>query len=124
MKALGAFSMSLAVKDLKASETFYNKLGFETAGGDVDAGWLILRQGTTVIGLFQGMFEKNMLTFNPRWDAEAQTRSDYPDIRELLESFRSQGIEPVMVNDEKGEGPAHFVLEDPDGNQLFFDQHV
>ena len=121
---LGAFSISLAVKDLAASAAFYQKLGFETAGGDPSEHWLMLRNGTTVIGLFEGMFDKNMLTFNPRWTANAEAAPDDPDIRVLLERFKAAGIEPLLQHDETGSGPAHFVIEDPDGNQLFFDQHV
>lgn len=121
---LGAFSVSLAVQDLRASEAFYNRVGFATAGGDAEQGWLIMRNGSTVIGLFKGMFEKNMLTFNPRWNEQAEPEEDYPDIRVILGQLRAQGLEPLHVSDESGSGPAHFVIEDPDGNQLFFDQHV
>ncbi len=121
---LGAFSVSLAVKDIEASKRFYETLGFETAGGDLAQGWLILRNGDHVIGLFQGMFENNLLTFNPGWDQAAKPLAGFTDVRELQRRFKAAGLAPVVEADESGSGPAHFVLTDPDGNSLLFDQHV
>lgn len=121
---LGAFSISLAVKDLAASRAFYEKLGFDTLGGDQAHGWLILKNGSSVIGLFQGMFEKNMLTFNPRWDAEAKAVPSFTDVRELQRRLEAQGVAIQTRADPGTTGPAHFVVEDPDGNPILVDQHV
>jgi catechol 2,3-dioxygenase-like lactoylglutathione lyase family enzyme len=121
---LGAFSISLTVKDLAASRTFYEKLGFAAFGGDAAQKWLILKRGTTVIGLFEGMFEKNMLTFNPGWDADAKAVPDFTDVRELQRRLEAQGVAFVTKADPATTGPAHFVLEDPDGNPILVDQHV
>jgi len=121
---LGAFSVSLAVKDIKASKAFYEKLGFEEAGGDITQNWLILRNGTHVIGLFQGMFEKNILTFNPGWNQNAETLDSFTDVRELQKSLRAAGVEFNVEADESTKGPASFVLTDPDGNPVLVDQHV
>jgi len=121
---LGNFSVSLAVKDIRASKAFYEKLDFEPVGGKLEQNWIVLQNGTTTIGLFQGMFEKNILTFNPGWNHEKQTLADFPDVRELQEEFRERGLEPVTEADPDGDGPASFVLMDPDGNQILFDQHV
>ncbi|MBV2360223.1 VOC family protein [Thalassococcus sp. CAU 1522] len=120
---LGAFSVSLAVKDLAASQAFYEKLGFDAMGGDATQGWLILKNGETVIGLFQGMFERNMLTFNPGWDQGAQPLDAFTDIREIQKTLRDKGLEPVEPTDPDGTGPAHIVLTDPDGNPVLIDQH-
>ncbi len=120
---LGAFSVSLAVKDIAASKAFYEKLGFATMGGDQQQGWLILKNGSTVIGLFQGMFDKNILTFNPGWDQNAQNMADFTDVREIQSQLQAQGITLIKTADEAGSGPAHIVLEDPDGNQIMLDQH-
>jgi catechol 2,3-dioxygenase-like lactoylglutathione lyase family enzyme len=120
---LGAFSLSLAVKDLAASRAFYEKLGFNTLGGDASQGWLILKNGECVIGLFQGMFEKNMLTFNPGWDSNAQPLDEFTDVREIQKRLKAQGIQPMQEADESTTGPAHFVVVDPDGNPILFDQH-
>lgn len=120
---VGAFSISLTVKDLAVSRDFYQKLGFTPTHGDAAQGWLILKNGDHVIGLFQGMFEKNILTFNPGWDQSAQPIEPFTDIRELQRHLRAQGIEPVQAADEATSGPASFVLEDPDGNPILFDQH-
>lgn len=122
--ALGAFSVSLAVKDLAASRAFYESLGFVTVGGVQAQNWLILRSGTTTIGLFQGMFEKNMLTFNPGWDAGAQPLVTFTDVRELQARFEAAGLKPDPRADPASDGVAHFVLTDPDGNPVLFDQHV
>ena len=120
---LGALSVSLTVKDIQASRDFYAKLGFEEIGGDADDNWLILRNGDHVIGLFQGMFERNMLTFNPGWDQHCNTLETFPDVRELQRSIRDQGVEIGVEADESGEGPASFMITDPDGNPILFDQH-
>lgn len=121
---LGAFSVSLAVKDLQASKVFYEKFGFEVFAGDADQNWLIMKNGTTVIGLFQGMFEKNMLTFNPGWDSEAGTLEIFTDVRELQRRLKAEGVPLVSEADESSQGPASFVAVDPDGNPILVDQHV
>ena len=121
---LGNFSVSLAVKDLAASRTFYQKLGFEVWGGDPVQNWLILQNGPVTIGLFQGMFERNLLTFNPGWDSKGGTLTDFTDVRELQRRLRSAGIEPITAADESSTGPASFIIVDPDGNPILFDQHV
>jgi lactoylglutathione lyase len=121
---LGAFSISLVVKDIEASRTFYEKFGFTVFGGDAAQNWLILKNGDHVIGLFQGMFEKNMLTFNPGWDQNAQKLASFTDIRELQRQLKAQGVELQSEADESTTGPAHFVAVDPDGNPILVDQHV
>ena len=121
---LGAFSISLAVKDIAASRAFYEKLGFSVFGGDQSRNWLIMKSGTTLIGLFQGMFEKNLLTFNPGWDSDARTLPSFADVRDIQRHLKAQGIEPVQQADENTIGPAHVVVVDPDGNQILIDQHV
>jgi lactoylglutathione lyase len=121
---LGAFSISLTVKDIEASRQFYEKLGFRHLGGDPSQNWLILKNGPHVIGLFQGMFEKNMLTFNPGWDQDAGTLDSFTDVRELQRQLKAQGVPFVQEADDTTTGPAHFVVEDPDGNPVLVDQHV
>lgn len=121
--SLGNFSVSLAVKDLAASRAFYQKLGFEVRGGN-GRSWAILQCATATIGLFQGAFEHNILTFNPGWDAACNKLPDFTDVRELQRRIRASGIEPVTAADESTTGPASFVLVDPDGNQILVDQHV
>ena len=121
---LGAFSVSLAVKDLEASRDFYEKLGFRVVGGDPSQNWQILRNGGHTIGLFQGMFDKNMLTFNPGWDDEAQPVDAFTDVRELQRRLKEAGVTLAVEADESGAGPASFVILDPDGNQILVDQHV
>jgi len=121
---LGAFSISLAVKDIMASKAFYEKFGFETFGGDISQNWLIMKNGDTVIGLFQGMFERNILTFNPGWDSNAQKLDTFTDIRELQRQLKSQGVELMSEADENTTGPASFIAVDPDGNSILVDQHV
>src|SRR5262245_13814508 len=121
---LGNFSVSLAVKDLDASRDFYQKLGFEAVFGEAAQGWLILRNGDTVIGLFQGILERNTLTFNPGWDRSMSTLPAFTDVRELQRSLKAQGVEISMEVDEAGEGPGSFIVVDPDGNPIFVDQHV
>jgi lactoylglutathione lyase len=120
---LEAFSVSLAVKDLSESRAFYEKLGFSAFGGDSDHGFLILRNGETVIGLFQGMFEKNILPFNPGWDSTATPADPFTDLRELLSAVQSAGITPDVAADPDSSGPASFVITDPDDNQILIDQH-
>jgi catechol 2,3-dioxygenase-like lactoylglutathione lyase family enzyme len=120
---LGASSISLAVKDIEASRQFYEKFGFAAVMGDASTGWLILRNGDTVIGLFQGMFEKNMLTFNPGWDQHAQQLEQFTDVRELQRRLKTQGVVLVTEADENTTGPAHFMALDPDGNPILVDQH-
>jgi len=121
---LGAFSVSLSVKDLAASRTFYEALGFSDMGGDPDHGYLIMKNGTTVIGLFQAMFEGNILTFNPGWDSNAQNVDEFTDVRAIQAALEQAGVE---LNDrvaaDNPEGPAHLTLVDPDGNAIMIDQH-
>ncbi|TNB69865.1 VOC family protein [Arthrobacter sp. BB-1] len=121
---LGAFSVSLAVKDIAASAAFYENLGFSRFGGDITQNWLILKNGDTVIGLFQGMFEKNMLTFNPGWDQNAEPVEPFTDVRQLQRELKAKGMEFLSEADEGTAGPASFMLLDPDGNPVLFDQHV
>ena len=121
---LGAFSVSLAVKDIKASKEFYEKFGFTQTGGDIAQNWLILKNGSTIIGLFQGMFEKNMLTFNPSWDQNAGKLDAFTDVRELQKALKTAGLELMAEADESTRGPAHFMVVDPDGNPVLVDQHV
>src|SRR5512134_2174460 len=120
---LGAFSISLAVKDIKASQAFYEKLGFRVFGGDISQNWLILKNGDHVIGLFQGMFERNMLTFNPGWDSNAQPLPAFTDVRELQRQLKAQGIQLSVEADESTTGPAYIMAVDPDGNPILIDQH-
>ncbi|KPJ82137.1 MAG: glyoxalase [Gammaproteobacteria bacterium SG8_30] len=121
---LGAFSISLAVKDIAASRTFYEKLGFTVFGGDQSQNWLIMKNGAALIGLFQGMFEKNLLTFNPGWDSDAKALPAFADVRDIQRHLKSQGVTLVQEADESTAGPAHLVVVDPDGNQILIDQHV
>lgn len=121
---LGAFSVSLAVKDLQASLAFYQKLGFEIFAGDATHHYLILKNEHTVIGLFEGMFEQNILTFNPGWNQEAQELAHFEDVRHLHEQAMANGLSPVQANVEGPSGPGSFVLMDPDGNPILIDQHV
>jgi len=120
---IGAFSLSLTVKDIKKSQEFYKKLGFDDFGGDITQNWLIMKNEDCIIGLFQGMFEKNMLTFNPGWDANAKEVNPFKDIRVLQEELQGKGIEFVAKADLNTEGPASFIIEDPDGNPILVDQH-
>ncbi|KRE63873.1 glyoxalase [Arthrobacter sp. Soil736] len=121
---LGAFSLSLAVKDIAASAAFYEKLGFSSHGGDITQNWLILKNGEAVIGLFQRMFEKNMLTFNPGWNQDAQALESFTDVRDLQRHLKAQGTQFLSEADEATTGPANFVVLDPDGNPVLVDQHV
>ena len=121
---LGAFSVSLAVKDLSASQAFYEKLGFELFHGEASQGWLIMKSPSCVIGLFQGMFDDNILTFNPGWNDSAQPLDTYTDVREIQRKLKEDGIEFATEADETTSGPASFVIIDPDGNPILVDQHV
>ena len=121
---LGAFSISLTVKDLEASRRFYEKFGFEEFHGDASQNWLILKNGDTTIGLFQGMFEKNILTFNPGWDGNAQAVESFTDVREIQRRLKAQGVELAQEADESTTGRASFIAVDPDGNPILVDQHV
>lgn len=120
---LGAFSISLAVKDVNESKLFYEKLGFRPLGGDCREGWVILKNGDHVIGLFQQMFDKNILTFNPGWDQSANNTEDFTDVRALRDHVASLGIAIVKEDISGSEGPGSFVVEDPDGNPILIDQH-
>jgi lactoylglutathione lyase len=121
---LGNFSVSLAVKDIAASRAFYEKLGFSVWGGNQQQNWLILKNGSTIIGLFQGMFERNLLTFNPGWDGNAQKLPEFTDVRDLQRELKAQGVRLLSEADETTSGPASFMVEDPDGNRILLDQHV
>ena len=121
---LGAFSIGLTVKDLGDSKEFYKSLGFTEFHGDASQGWLILKNGEFVIGLFQGMFEKNMLTFNPGWDSSARPLTDFTDVREIQRRLKAQGVQLIAEADEASSGPASCMLMDPDGNPILIDQHV
>jgi catechol 2,3-dioxygenase-like lactoylglutathione lyase family enzyme len=121
---LGAFSVSLAVKDLEVSRAFYSKLGFVAFAGEPAKGWLILKNSSHVIGLFQGMFDKNILTFNPGWDQNAQPLSAFTDVRELQRQLKALGVQFTQEADEGSTGPASFIAIDPDGNPILVDQHV
>lgn len=122
--SLGAFSVSLAVADLAASREFYRKLGFEPVGGNPTQNWLVMRNGTATIGLFCGMFERNLLTFNPGWDAQCAALERFTDVRELQRRLEASGVTPVKRADDAGSGPDSFVVVDPDGNPVLVDQHV
>lgn len=121
---LGAFSVSLAVKDIEASKLFYEKLGFTVFAGDQAQNWLIMKNGDHVIGLFQGMFDKNILTFNPGWSSDAQPLKEFTDVRELQRQLKERGITVVSEADEGSTGPTSFMIVDPDGNPILLDQHV
>lgn len=121
---LGNFSVSLAVKDIAASRAFYEKLGFKVVSGDQTKNWLVLQNEETKIGLFQGMFPKNTLTFNPGWDSRKATLAEFEDVRELQKKLKAQGLTPAPAADETTTGPAYFMLMDPDGNPILIDQHV
>jgi catechol 2,3-dioxygenase-like lactoylglutathione lyase family enzyme len=121
---LGAFSISLAVRDLQVSKEFYEKFGFKVFGGDASQNWLILKNGDTVIGLFQGMFDKNIMTFNPGWDGNASKLDTFTDVRELQRELKARDVQFETEADENTIGPASFIVLDPDGNPILFDQHV
>lgn len=121
---LGNFSVSLTVKDIAASRAFYEKLGFTVVSGDQSKNWLVLKNENTKIGLFQGMFPKNTLTFNPGWDSEKNTLAQFTDVRDLQKALKARGLNPEPAADESSTGPAYFMVIDPDGNPILFDQHV
>jgi lactoylglutathione lyase len=121
---LGNFSVSLAVKDIKVSLAFYEKLGFKPVGGKLEQNWIVLQNGSTKIGLFEGMFPKNLMTFNPGWSQDRMALERFQDVRELQRSLKARGLTMAVEADETTQGPAHFVVTDPDGNELLFDQHV
>ena len=121
---LGTFSVSLAVKDIEASKEFYEKLDFRQVAGNIKQNWIILRNDTTTIGLFQGMFEKNIMTFNPGWDKDQNTLKEFKDVRDIQADLIKRGITPEVKAETAGDGPASFVITDPDGNPILFDQHV
>lgn len=122
--SLGNFSISLAVKDIKASHAFYKNLGFKDVGGDIEQNWVILQNDQATIGLFQGMFERNTLTFNPGWDRNQKTPSEFKDIRDIQTELEGKGVQFALKADPESTGPASFVIADPDGNPVLFDQHV
>jgi lactoylglutathione lyase len=121
---LGNFSISLAVKDIEVSKLFYEKLGFTVFAGDQSQNWLIMKNGDHNIGLFQGMFDKNILTFNPGWNSDAQTLEKFTDVRELQRQLKASGVDMISEADENSTGPANFMIVDPDGNTILVDQHV
>jgi len=121
---LGNFSVSLAVKDVGTSRDFYEKLGFTVFAGDASQNWLIMKSGDAIVGLFQGMFDRNMLTFNPGWDGDARPLPAFTDVRELQRRLRAQGVQFASEADESSTGPASFLVVDPDGNPILVDQHV
>jgi len=121
---LGNFSVSLAVKDIEVSKLFYEKLGFTVFMGDQSQKWLIMKNGDHAIGLFQGMFDKNILTFNPGWNSNAQPLPEFTDVRDLQRQLKASGVTMVTEADESSTGPASFMVADPDGNTILIDQHV
>ncbi|WP_417610895.1 VOC family protein [Owenweeksia hongkongensis] len=121
---LGAFSISLAVKDLNASKEFYEKLGFERFAGDIERNYLIMKNGNSLVGLFQGMFENNILTFNPGWDESANKLESFDDVRDIQKHLKDKGVELQSEADTSTTGPASIVITDPDGNHVLIDQHV
>jgi len=120
---LGAFSVSLSVKDIHKSKTFYENLGFQVFGGDITQNWLIMKNESCIIGLFQGMFEKNILTFNPGWNENAENLNSFTDIRDIQKDLKAKGIKILSEADETSEGPASLTIEDPEGNPILLDQH-
>jgi catechol 2,3-dioxygenase-like lactoylglutathione lyase family enzyme len=121
---LGAFSVSLNVKDIHASKDFYEKLGFSVFAGDIEQNYLIMKNESTLIGLFQGMFENNILTFNPGWDSDASTLEDFDDVREIQANLKGNNISLTSETDPNSEGPANIIVTDPDGNTILIDQHI
>ena len=121
---LGAFSISLAVKDLTVSKDFYEKLGFSVFAGEIERNYLIMKNGNALVGLFQGMFEQNILTFNPGWDENAQTLDSFDDVRDIQKSLKENQVALTTEVDETGSGPGNFVVTDPDWNTILIDQHV
>ena len=121
---LGAFSISLSVKDIKASQKFYENLGFSVFAGGISNNYLIMKNGSSLIGLFQGMFENNIITFNPGWDENANAIDSYDDVRLIMKDLKKKGVNVISEADENGKGPASFVAVDPDGNTILVDQHI
>jgi len=121
---IGAFSVSLAVKNIQASKSFYEKLGFTSFGGNIAQNWLIMKNGSTIIGLFQGMFEKNILTFNPGWDQNAGKLESFTDVRDIQRHLQASDVKLDTEADGNTSGPASIIVSDPDGNTILFDQHV
>ena len=121
---LGAFSVSLAVKDIEVSRVFYEKLGFSVFGGDPSQNWLIMKNGENTIGLFQGMFDSNIMTFNPGWNSDTSSKEDFTDVREIQKKLKDEGLELISEAEEDSTGPASLMLADPDGNTILIDQHV
>ena len=121
---LGAFSISLSVKDINTSKLFYENLGFKIFAGDIEKNYLIMKNGKSIIGLFQGMFENNIITFNPGWDANANTLDSFDDVRAIMKDLKKKGVNVISEADENGTGPASFVAVDPDGNTILVDQHI
>ena len=121
---LGNFSISLTVKDINASKDFYEKLGFHVSGGDLKRKYVIMQNDTSTVGLYQGMFEKNSLTYNPGWDRDCNTLPEFQDVREIQSELKKRGLNPVVAADESTNGPAFLTLVDPDGNPILIDQHV
>ncbi|GAB1266049.1 VOC family protein [Aurantivibrio infirmus] len=121
---LGNFSVSLAVKNLQISKSFYEALGFSVFGGDEDQNWLIMKNGDSVVGLFQGMFDNNMLTFNPGWDQNCKNLNSFDDVRDIQKHIKAQGLKPSTEVDENSQGPGSIMISDPDGNMILIDQHV
>lgn len=124
MMNMGAFSISLTVKDIHASRDFYEKLGFTQFGGDIEHNYLIMKNGDCLVGLFQGMFDKNILTFNPKWNSNTEFVDGAPDVRDIQRALQAKGVVLIEQADESTTGPAHITLEDPDGNPILIDQHV
>jgi catechol 2,3-dioxygenase-like lactoylglutathione lyase family enzyme len=121
---LGNFSISLTVKDIHASKEFYEKLGFKVSGGDIKRNYVVMQNDTSTIGLYQGMFDKNSLTYNPGWDRDKKTLTEFQDVREIQQELKKRGLNPVVAADESTDGPAYLTLVDPDGNPILIDQHV
>ena len=121
---LGAFSVCLTVKDIHASKEFYEKLGFTQRSGDIRQNWVVLKNGIVVIGLFQRMLDKNVMTFSPGWDQDAKELKEYADVRDIQKEFKKKGVKLSREANEETSGPEHFILEDPDGNKIMFDQYV
>ena len=121
---LGNFSVSLTVKDIKASKAFYEKLDFKEVGGKLEENWIVLQNGNARIGLFQGMFDKNIMTFNPGWNSDGEPLEEFTDVREIQRRLKEQGLELMSEADEATSGPASLMLVDPDGNPILLDQHV
>lgn len=120
---LGSFSISLTVKDIHQSKAFYENLGFTFKGGDINQKWVVLKNGNAIIGLFEGMFDKNIITFNPGWDENAQNIEDFDDVRAIQEQLKNSGVQLTTEADASTSGPAYITLTDPDGNNILIDQH-